>query len=186
MASDKLDQYSEPSKSCRGCGETKPLSAYSSDKRNNRFISHCKPCRALLSKNYVLQNPEKVRISSTKTREKNPGVYRSKGQRWAENNREAVRATNRRCARKRLLKSLNITADDLQLAYERQRGACAICEIKIDLNGGKHIHIDHCHKTNRFRGILCIGCNTSLGKFGDDPDVLMRAAEYVRGALHKV
>jgi len=186
MASDILSQHSEMSKSCRGCGEMKPLSDYSFDRRNNRHISHCKPCRAIISRDYVRRNPEKVRLSHAKTRKKNPDVYRRKALKWVAGNREKARAINRRCARKRLLRSLSMTLDDLQLAFERQGGKCTICEIKIDLNGGKHIHIDHCHETNRFRGILCIGCNTSLGKFGESPERLERAAAYLRGALHRV
>lgn len=186
MASDNLSQHLMTSKPCRGCGETKPLSEYSFDKRNNRYISQCKPCRSLISADYVRRNPEKVRVSSGETRRKNPEVYRRKAQRWVEKNRDKARAINRLSARKRLLNSLNMTIEDLLLAYERQLGGCAICQIKIDLNGGKSVHIDHCHKTNRFRGILCIGCNTSLGKFGEDPDLLMRAADYLRGEIIKV
>lgn len=183
MASDSLSQNPDAIKLCRGCGQSKPLTAYSFDKRNKRYISQCKPCRSLISRDYVRKNPEKVRISHAKTRKKNPEVYRRKAIKWVAQNREKARAINRLSARKRLLRSLNMTIDDLKLACERQNGACAICEIKIDLNGGKHIHIDHCHETNRFRGILCIGCNTSLGKFGDSPERLDRAAAYLRGKL---
>jgi len=31
------------------------------------------------------------------------------------------------------------------------------------------VHVDHCHQTGRFRGVLCSGCNTALGLLGDDP-----------------
>ena len=38
---------------------------------------------------------------------------------------------------------------------------------------------DHNHGTGEFRGFLCDSCNTGLGKFRDDPDLLARAIEYL-------
>jgi hypothetical protein len=39
--------------------------------------------------------------------------------------------------------------------------------------------VDHCHRTHRIRGLLCSRCNTGIGKFNDDPGLLMRAAKYL-------
>ena len=39
--------------------------------------------------------------------------------------------------------------------------------------------VDHCHKDNVIRGILCINCNTGLGKFKDDPELLEFARMYL-------
>ena len=61
---------------------------------------------------------------------------------------------------------------------EAQGHTCAIC---LDpLVRGKHLHVDHDHETGEVRGLLCHGCNTSLGGFKEDPDVLERAAAYLR------
>jgi len=56
---------------------------------------------------------------------------------------------------------------------------CAICRT-TDWNG-RHArpHIDHCHETGRVRGVLCSECNTGLGKFKDNPNLLRRAVEYL-------
>lgn len=54
---------------------------------------------------------------------------------------------------------------------------CSLCGTK------EQLCVDHCHKTGRVRGILCTMHNTALGKFGDDPHMLRRAAAWVGGGV---
>jgi len=46
-------------------------------------------------------------------------------------------------------------------------------------SGTRGMHLDHDHKTNLFRGWLCPGCNTGLGKFGDSIEGLKKALAYL-------
>jgi hypothetical protein len=70
----------------------------------------------------------------------------------------SVRVRERACDRKRWLwqayvwKKYRLSAWDIALMWEKQRGLCPICE--CDLTTKKWV-IDHSHKTGRFRGILC-------------------------------
>lgn len=48
-----------------------------------------------------------------------------------------------------------------------------------------NICIDHCHKTNKVRGLLCRGCNIGIGFFGDSRRKLLLAAEYLRNRNHE-
>src|SRR2546428_1228487 len=57
-----------------------------------------------------------------------------------------------------------ITQEEFDELFEAQNGRCAICESSLHRPGegsyaGKSC-IDHCHKTNVVRGILCTSCNT--------------------------
>ena len=69
-----------------------------------------------------------------------------------------------------------MTLEDWQFLWDLQSGECAACQ--IDLLQVK-VCVDHDHKTNEVRGLLCNDCNHGLGKFKDDPESLMRAAQYL-------
>lgn len=56
--------------------------------------------------------------------------------------------------------------------------ACEICG-RPDGGNGKPLAVDHCHVTGHVRGLLCMLCNTALGKLQDSPDLLRKAIEYL-------
>lgn len=68
-----------------------------------------------------------------------------------------------------------ITQEQFDALLASQGGHCALCD------STKSFHVDHCHKTGRVRGILCVSHNTALGRFEDDPFALETAAMYLRG-----
>lgn len=76
-----------------------------------------------------------------------------------------------------LKRNFNITYADYLALLTKQNNRCEICK---SLNSSKkHFHVDHCHKTGKVRGLLCRKCNTGLGFFDDNPELLIKAAEYI-------
>jgi len=68
--------------------------------------------------------------------------------------------------------------------HKKQGGVCKICgRPEFATNGCsgkvKNLAIDHCHKTNAIRGLLCSSCNRSLGLFQDDVNILKSAIKYL-------
>lgn len=61
------------------------------------------------------------------------------------------------------------------------QGGCAICG-REQPGMADRWAVDHDHLTGRVRGILCYDCNTAIGKLGDDPNTLEKAAAYLRKA----
>lgn len=59
-----------------------------------------------------------------------------------------------------------------------QGGRCGLCG-DTACQSGKRMAVDHCHTTGVVRGLLCYNCNTGLGKFRDNPEVLRKAAEWI-------
>jgi hypothetical protein len=60
---------------------------------------------------------------------------------------------------------------------------CQICGVTTGLGTMSYkgrLHIDHCHKTGKVRGLLCGNCNVGLGHFKDSVELLQQAAEYLK------
>lgn len=45
--------------------------------------------------------------------------------------------------------------------------------------------LDHCHKTNKFRGWVCYNCNTGLAQLGDQKEGLLLALSYIERTEQK-
>lgn len=63
--------------------------------------------------------------------------------------------------------------------YAAQRGCCAICgSTETGVAGQRTLSVDHCHDTGVIRGLLCMPCNTSIGRL-NTPELLAKASEYL-------
>lgn len=58
---------------------------------------------------------------------------------------------------------------------------CEICGKSSEENG-RLLSVDHCHETNKVRGLLCDDCNKGLGFFKDDVEVMANAIHYLVGS----
>jgi hypothetical protein len=147
------------SKACSKCGVVKTESEYSK-RRGGRMRSVCMTCNAEQARKWRASNPNKYRDQKANHDKTKVG-------------RIAVR---RRRLRKMFPEKCSRFHQELAIkAYETEK--CEICE--CDLNGSGHV--DHCHKTGEFRGILCTNCNNGLGRFKDSPELLSKAAKYLKG-----
>jgi hypothetical protein len=59
---------------------------------------------------------------------------------------------------------------------------CPICN-KTNIVGVSLIVLDHCHRTGKVRGYLCESCNTGIGRFDDDVNLVQRAKEWLEKPL---
>lgn len=66
-----------------------------------------------------------------------------------------------------------LTYEEYEDMLKKQEGRCLIC------NEISSLHVDHCHRTNKVRGLLCISCNGGLGMFKDNKQSLAKAIEYL-------
>lgn len=85
--------------------------------------------------------------------------------------------TQRRRKKNSLTQKFGINYDQYTQMLKDHNEVCAICGNK-DRNG-RALAVDHCHTTNKVRGLLCTDCNTALGLFKDSKDLLTAAIEYL-------
>ena len=62
---------------------------------------------------------------------------------------------------------------------QKQGALCAICDVP---DAQSKLSIDHNHKTQEIRGLLCHDCNTGIALFDESTTYLQRAIAYLRGA----
>lgn len=73
-----------------------------------------------------------------------------------------------------------LTLEQLEELLENQEFKCKICGIEFDNTiKSSSMCIDHDHKTNVVRGLLCNSCNIGLGMFKDSPAILKSAVDYI-------
>lgn len=80
------------------------------------------------------------------------------------------------------LRRYGLTTETHDAIAERQGWVCAICHKKPP----QVFDVDHDHKTGKVRGLLCHRCNTMLGAFGDDAELIAttmtRAISYLNAS----
>lgn len=84
--------------------------------------------------------------------------------------------------RAQYLKKYGITVEDYENMLVSQNGVCKIChepETRMYKGTTARLSVDHDHKTNKVRGLLCDACNGCLGRMKDSPLRLRAAADYL-------
>lgn len=107
---------------------------------------------------------------------------------WAKANPEkdkaatdAWRAANLERVKEGYLRRLyGISLAEYQALLDKQGGSCGICKgPPMGRSNGVYYHVDHDHQTGEVRGLLCSNCNTALGLFRDDVELLQKAIAYL-------
>lgn len=132
--------------------------------RGTRSIKECRNCGQLFSElNIRIRNGEGVFCCNECYKE-----YRLK-------NKRDEKTANKLYQKKH---KYGLTSNEYYNLFESQGNRCAICneEFSDKLKGV----VDHNHKTEIVRGILCQRCNTLLGMARDDERILEKAIEYLR------
>lgn len=85
---------------------------------------------------------------------------------WYQNNKDRRYQMNKEWWKKEIERREKI-------AGRKRPENCEICNLK-----GK-VMFDHDHKTGKFRGWICMKCNTVLGKVNDDKNLLQSLILYL-------
>lgn len=148
------------------------------------------------SRKWKAANPEKHREFQRRSYEKNLEKYRPRRRELEKIRMTDPEARKKVCANARRYRGRNpgkdrpakmdwhyrskygITVAERDRLFEAQGKRCKICQ--SDSSTGRGFHVDHCHRTNKNRGILCHNCNILLGNAKDDIATLEAAIQYLK------
>jgi len=156
-------------KTCPKCKVEKPVEEFSKNRSTKDGLQHyCKPCSCEWAAEYRENNEEQYRESSRRYYESNKEQRKVSRRKYYENNKERFRGYN-------LKKEYGITLEEYKDMVKMQNSKCLICGEFEEI-----LCVDHCHKSDEVRGLLCGPCNMGLGGFKDNPSLLEEAAAYLR------
>ncbi len=79
-----------------------------------------------------------------------------------------------------LIRAYGISSEEYNTLLIKQNGKCAICSQESDAKGkNAGLHVDHDHKTERVRGLLCYRCNIAIGFLDEDSDRIYKIMDYL-------
>jgi hypothetical protein len=90
------------------------------------------------------------------------------------------RAKERYKNNRRYLVKYGITLEEYNALLIEQNNECKICHKHIT-QSKYAFDVDHEHDTGIVRGLLCRQCNTALGLFREDTEILLSALIYLKG-----
>lgn len=146
----------------------------------HRVIKHKTPSTYTAKhKNYNRKNREKINAKKLHIYHTNRSKHFEYQKKWQAANPDKVHAMRKRS---KLKAKYGITLEQFDEMYALQKGKCANkgCNIHGSSRGKGSLVVDHCHKTGKVRGLLCIGCNFALGSLNDSTKRAIGLATYLR------
>ena len=119
-----------------------------------------------------LRNKEKVDIQRREYRKTNSATCIARTMKWYVKNKDRAKDSVYR-------RKYGLTLEKYNEMFLERGGKCDIC--------GKQnkLVVDHCHKSNEVRGLLCDRCNVAIGCLEDDLKRIRSAADYIERNLTK-
>lgn len=154
----------------------------------------CKKCRSATKKKCYLKNRKERVEYSVKWKKKNRDHVNARTREDRKKNPEKYRSYERMMrardpeghVEQTICTKRGITRKEYREMLEKQSNKCAICkesETRVMRGKTMRLTLDHCHKTNKVREFLCHTCNTALGKFKENTELLKEAILYIEKHL---
>ena len=135
-------------------------------------------------KTYRVENKEHLKENSKEWIENNKDKVRQTRKDWCDRNRDKLRENSRKRTpeqrrKQKLWMRYRLTPVEYGELLNKTGGKCPVCGVKFD-NKTYRPCIDHCHRTDKIRGILCARCNLGIGMFYENTEAMENAAAYLR------
>ena len=139
-------------KHCAGCDSWVALVNFHANAKTwDKLNAYCKICASRLGAERFQRDRARLMANTTAWRRANPEKRKAMALRF----------------------KFGMEIGEYRRIETAQDYKCAICR-----RGGE-LHVDHDHATGAIRGLLCMPCNTSLGRLGDNVDAIRRVLSYL-------
>ena len=147
--------------------------------------------KAAYDKEYYIENKEAISVRVQIYQENNKEKRSAKAKEYREKNKvliaEISQVWRNKPETKKALREYNrmvnygLTPDRFNSMLKEQNNKCKLCLVEFDeLAFNYTLNVDHCHTTNKVRGLLCSLCNRGLGQFKDNIERLTQAINYLQ------
>lgn len=163
-------------KQCAGCNNlldfsnfyNKPMVSKKTGENYIWYDTNCKACRI-----------EKVKKCPSREAEKRKEYLQG----WRNKNKDKLYLQQREY---HLLRTYSLTVEQYDALRKQQDYCCAICgahestkHTGVGKTNQQSLYVDHDHATGNVRALLCLHCNSILGKCKDDKHILAKAISYL-------
>lgn len=149
---------------CPKCKIEKPYSEFYKESGTSTGVScYCKLCKNKKAKE-IMSRPHNKKKANIRA-----AAYR-------KNNAQQFKLGVKMSSYKKF--GIKITKEEYKKMYSLQNGCCAICSTHVS-KCKKDLALDHDHNTGKVRGFLCDQCNTGLGMFKDNTELMFKAIDYL-------
>ncbi len=152
-------------KVCCKCLKELPLSEFyfKTCGRFKYYDSKCHSCAASYTRKWYSENKERQYVAA---------------RRWLEKNRESQSLWQWRY---HVRKKYGLSDEQTAILFTDPK--CGVCGAEKPGNGRRRLCVDHCHKTGKVRGLLCVSCNSAIARMDEIPDWCEMATAYLTHAF---
>jgi hypothetical protein len=97
---------------------------------------------------------------------------------------EQIEVSTLKAKGKYLKRTYDISLKEYEQLFIKQHGVCAICH-QPPTEEKPFLVVDHDHKTEKVRGLLCNNCNVGIGNLRDSLIIVSAAARYLKSTNPK-
>jgi hypothetical protein len=153
-------------KTCSTCKQEKDTSLFGKNKYSkDSLTSNCLECKNKASREWDKRNKER---KSTSNREWYHRVKAEQPNKFPKQRREA-----------KFKRVYGITTLEYDEMLQAQDFKCVTCGKEHVDSEKEKLRVDHCHTTQKVRGLLCHHCNVTLGLIKENIEVLEALKSYV-------
>ena len=149
---------------------------YQQHTRKDRLMATCKTCSNIASHRRYQDDRKAWNEYAMNWKKTHHDAWLKIQRRYRLTHRDELKAYS--ATKPWLMSTYGITKAEYDKMRLEQQDRCLVCGERKET-----LVVDHDHKRNKIRGLICHRCNLGIGLFHDDPILLEKVIRYLRDQL---